>query len=109
MKSPIPYIGGKSLLKSKIIDTFPPEGSYKRFIDVFGGGGSILFAKEKHADLEIYNDADSNVVNFFRCLKHHREELQREIRYYLNSREMFLDCQQRIDTVGFTDIQRAAM
>ena len=109
MKSPIPWIGGKSQLKKIIIDSFPEDKSYSRFIDVFGGGGSILFAKDKHADLEVYNDANSNLVNFFRCLKYHRQELQREIRYYLNSREMFLDCRQNIDMSGFTDIQRAAM
>lgn len=109
MKSPIPWIGGKSQLKKIIIDSFPEDKSYNRFIDVFGGGGSILFAKDKHAGLEIYNDANGNLVNFFRCLKHHRQELQREIRYYLNSREMFWDCRQNIDMSGFTDIQRAAM
>mgnify|MGYP000080238912 CR=1 FL=1 len=35
MKSPIPWIGGKSQLKSKIIKSFPPTESYNRFIDVF--------------------------------------------------------------------------
>lgn len=109
MKSPIPWIGGKSQLKKIIVESFPNDKSYDRFIDVFGGGGSILFAKDKHADLEVYNDANGNLVNFFRCLKCHRQELQREIRYYLNSREMFLDCRQNIDMSGFTDIQRAAM
>ena len=87
MKSPIPWIGGKSQLKSKIIKSFPPTESYNRFIDVFGGGGSILFAKGKHADLEIYNDANSDLVNFFRCLKYHSDELKKEIKYYLNSLE----------------------
>jgi len=71
MKSPIPWIGGKSQLKNKVIDSFSPQGSYNRYIDVFGGGGSILFAKDKHADLEVYNDANSDLVNFFRCLKYH--------------------------------------
>ena len=109
MKSPIPWIGGKSLLKNTILNEFPNNKSYNRFIDVFGGGGSILFAKDKHAELEVYNDANSDLVNLFRCIKYHAQELQREIRYYLNSREMFFDCQQRIDMRGFTDIQRAAM
>lgn len=109
MKSPIPWIGGKTLLKKQILEVFPPKESFDRFIDVFGGGGSILFAKDKHAALEVYNDANSDLVNFFRCLKYHREELQKEIRYYLNSREMFFDCQQRIKARGSTDIQRAAM
>lgn len=109
MKSPIPWIGGKTLLKKKIVEKFPECGSYDRFIDVFGGGGSILFAKDKHAPLEVYNDANSDLVNFFRCLKYHREELQKEIRFYLNSREMFLDCKEHMEMRGFTDIQRAAM
>ncbi|WP_124099581.1 DNA adenine methylase [Ruminococcus sp. Marseille-P6503] len=109
MKSPIPWIGGKSQLKNKIVEAFPPDKNYDRFIDVFGGGGSVLFAKDKHAALEVYNDANSNLVNFFRCLKYHRQELEREIRYYLNSREMFLDCREHIKESGFTDIQRAAM
>ncbi|MDO5125236.1 MAG: DNA adenine methylase [Ruminococcus sp.] len=109
MKSPIPWIGGKSQLKKQIVKSFPEDKSYNRFIDVFGGGGSILFAKEKHANIEVYNDANSNLVNFFRCLKYHREELQKEVRYYLNSREIFFDCKNKIDIDGFTDIQRAAM
>lgn len=49
------------------------------------------------------------MVNFFRCLKYHSDELKKEIKYYLNSREMFLDCRERISVTGFTDIQRAAM
>lgn len=109
MKSPIPWIGGKSQLKNKIVEVFPPDKSYDRFIDVFGGGGSILFARDKYAALEVYNDANSDLVNFFRCLKYHSDELQREIRYYLNSREMFFDCKDHINRRGFTDIQRAAM
>ena len=108
MKSPIPWIGGKSLLRNRILNEFPSDRP-SRFIDVFGGGGSILFAKDKHADLEVYNDANSDLVNFFRCLKYHSSELKKEIKYYLNSREMFLACRERIAVTGVTDIQRAAM
>ena len=32
---------------------------FGRYIEVFGGGGSILFSKDRHADLEVYNDANS--------------------------------------------------
>ena len=47
MKSPIPWIGGKSQLKVRSSSLSPPTESYNRFIDVFGGGGSILFAKRQ--------------------------------------------------------------
>ena len=107
MKSFIPWIGGKSQLAKKITDEFPQEVG--RYIEVFGGGASVLFSSEKHAKFEVYNDANGDLVNLFRCIKYHREELQREIRYYLNSREMFLDIRQKLSCTGFTDIQRAAM
>jgi len=107
MKSFIPWIGGKSLLAKKITAEFPND--FGRYIEVFGGGASVLFSSEKHAPVEVYNDANGELVNLFRCLKYHREELQKEIRFYLNSREMFGDIRKRLDCPGFTDIQRAAM
>lgn len=107
MKSFIPWIGGKSQLAKKIVSMFPDE--FDRYIEVFGGGGSVLFAKVKHAPLEVYNDANGQLVNLFRCIRFHREELQREISGYINSREIFDDIKAQINMRGFTDIQRAAM
>lgn len=107
MKSFIPWIGGKSLLANKIISMFPKD--FDRYIEAFGGGGSVLFAKEKHAPLEVYNDANGQLVNLFRCIRFHREELQREISGYINAREIFEDIKEQINIRGMTDIQRAAM
>lgn len=107
MKSFIPWIGGKSLLAKKITSLFPED--IERYIEVFGGGGSVLFYEEKHAKLEVYNDLNSNLVNLFRCAKYHRSELQREISGYFNSREIFGNIKERMKMRGFTDIQRAAM
>ncbi|MDE6730296.1 MAG: DNA adenine methylase [Oscillospiraceae bacterium] len=107
MKSFIPWIGGKSLLAQKITSLFPDD--VDRYIEVFGGGGSVLFYKEKHANLEIYNDLNRNLVNLFRCAKYHRDELQREIAGYFNSRELFEEIKEKLKIPGFTDIQRAAM
>lgn len=107
MKSFIPWIGGKSQLARQIISMFPEK--IDRYIEVFGGGASVLFAREKHAPLEIYNDANGQLVNLFRCIRFHREELQREISGYINAREVFEDIRTQINMRGFTDIQRAAM
>lgn len=106
MKSFIPWIGGKSLLAKTIIGMFP--GDFDRYIEVFGGGGSVLFAKDRHAPLEVYNDADGALVNLFRCVKYHCAELQREIDGWINARELFEDARAQLDTRGMTDIQRAA-
>ncbi|MDE6764089.1 MAG: DNA adenine methylase [Oscillospiraceae bacterium] len=107
MKSFIPWIGGKSLLAKKITAEFPQN--FGRYIEVFGGGASVLFSADRHAKFEVYNGATGDLVNLFCCLKYHREELQKEIRFYLNSREMFGDIRKQLDCPGFTDIQRAAM
>lgn len=109
MKSFIAWVGGKMLLSKKIIEQFPVEKETGRYIEVFGGGGSVLFAKEPHK-LEIYNDANKELVNLFRCMKYHRQELEKEVLGYINSREIFYEVKERLENgVGFTDIQRAAM
>ncbi len=106
MNSFISWIGGKKLLKRKIIEQFPKDIS--RYIEVFGGAGWVLFDKEKHADMEVYNDTNGNLVNLFRCVKYHPEALQKELDWILVSREQFFDCISQIDVKGMTDIQRAA-
>lgn len=107
MKSFIPWIGGKNLLARRIIGEFPEN--FERYIEVFGGGGAVLFHGHRHASLEIYNDRNSDLVNLFRCAKFHRQELQREISGYFNSREIFDEIQAKMTLSGFTDIQRAGM
>ena len=107
MKSFIPWMGGKRLLAQKIVSLFPND--IDRYIEVFGGGGSVLFYKDRHANLEVYNDFNSDLVNLFRCAKYHRAELQREISGYFNSREIFSEIKEKMNISGFTDIQRAGM
>lgn len=106
MNSFIGWIGGKKLLRKEITKRFPE--SFNRYIEVFGGAGWVLFHKEKHADLEVYNDENGDLVNLYRCIKHHCGELQRELSYMLNSRELFEDFKAQCYTRGMTDIQKAA-
>ena len=69
MNSFISWIGGKKLLRKKIMEQFPED--FDRYIEVFGGAGWVLFGKEKHADMEVYNDLNGDLVNLFRCVKYH--------------------------------------
>ncbi len=106
MNSFIGWIGGKKLLRNEITKRFP-EG-IERYIEVFGGAGWVLFSKERHAELEVYNDANCELVNLFKCIKYHCSELQRELSFMLNSRELFDDFKKQYDVRGMTDIQKAA-
>ena len=65
MNSPIKYYGGKSYMTDIIISHFPKD--YSIYIEGFGGGASVLFAKERDK-LEIYNDLGRNVYSLFKVL-----------------------------------------
>ena len=106
--SPIPRVGGKRLLRKEICERFPAADRFDRYIEVFGGAAWVLLYKDKHAQMEVYNDGDGELVNLMRCIKYHSGELQREIGGIYNSREMFLDALEQLHCRGFTDIQRAA-
>lgn len=108
MNSYISWIGGKKLLRNKIIEQFPNAKEYNRYIEVFGGAGWILFAKDRHADLEVFNDANGELINLYRCVKYHCEELQKELEWSFISREQFFDAKEQIASKSLTDIQRAA-
>lgn len=107
MNSFISWIGGKKLLRKKILEQFPDQDSFKRYIEVFGGAGWVLFANDKHAPLEVFNDANGELINLYRIVKYHPEALQKELEWLLMSREQFFDELNR-NVRGMTDIQRAA-
>lgn len=106
MNSFIGWIGGKKLLRDKIVERFPEV--FDRYIEVFGGAGWIMFHKERHAKMEVYNDINSDLVNLFYCVKNCCDNLQKELELILNSREMFSDYKDGLRYDGLSDIKRAA-
>lgn len=81
MNSFIPWIGGKKLLRKEILSRFPKEQP-SRYIEAFGGAGWVLFAKEHNSkQLEVYNDLNGDLVNLYRCVKYHAQEVQRAARF----------------------------
>ena len=82
---------------------------YERYIEVFGGGGWVLFHKPPGNDFEVYNDFNSLLVNLYRCVRDQYEELQNELRYVLNSREDFDEVKAVLDKAYVeNDVKRAA-
>ena len=68
---------------------FPTD--YDRFVDIFGGSGSVLLGKEP-CKFEVFNDIDGELVNLFRCVRDRLAELLLELGLLpLNSREEFGD------------------
>ena len=103
MVGPLSYIGGKNRLAKRIIEIFPKHTTY---VEAFAGGAQVLFHKEP-SSVEVLNDLDGEIVNFFRVCQHHHEELIRYFRFALVSRRSF-DLEKATDPATLTDIQRAA-
>ncbi len=68
---PFGYFGSKHRLASKITKKLPPHNCW---VDAFCGSSSITLAKSP-APIEVINDIDENVVNFFEQLRKHPQEL----------------------------------
>ncbi len=103
-KSPLCYIGGKSLLAKTIIEVLPQHTTY---CEVFAGAAWVLFKKEP-SHYEVLNDINSDLVLFYRVIKHHLEEFVRQLKWCLLSREWWNDWTRQLAAGGLTDIQRAA-
>jgi DNA adenine methylase len=89
MKSPIPWVGGKSKLLW-LIHTLAPE-RYCRFIDVFGGSGTVTLNHPLTPGcMEVYNDYNSNLTNLFLCIKERPLALLKELGFLpLDARDEF--------------------
>ncbi len=65
LHAPFGWLGGKFLISRKIVDVLPKHHIY---VEVFGGAANLLIIKEP-SPVEVYNDLDSGLVNFFRVLR----------------------------------------
>ncbi|MBU5311586.1 DNA adenine methylase [Tissierella carlieri] len=81
------WIGGKKALRELIVSVFPLY--YERYIEVFGGGGWVLFHKPPGNDFEVYNDFNGLLTNLYRCVREKPDELIEALHFILNSREDF--------------------
>ena len=89
IKTPVSRVGNKTAILHILYALFPL--SYGRFIDVFGGSGSVLLGKPTVDAFEVYNDYDRNLVNLFHCMKDRTMAMIRELGFcHLNSREDFI-------------------
>lgn len=107
MNSFMSWVGGKKALREQIVSMFPVF--YERYVEVFGGGGWVLFYKPPGNDFEVYNDSNGLLVNLYRCVRERPTGLIEQLRYTLNAREDFYHVQELLEDPNYgTDIQRAA-
>lgn len=91
LKAPFGWVGGKSQLAKSIVETMPP---HKRYIEVFGGGLSVLYAKPTRKDMgkdyvEVINDINGDLINLHTTIKTHPRTFSLYLNNMLYSREIF--------------------
>ena len=72
MKTPVTYYGGKQRMLGIILPMIP---EHQIFVEPFVGGGAVFFAKEP-AKVELINDKNGEVVNFYNVVKTRFPELK---------------------------------
>lgn len=84
-----------------IYTMFPAK--FDRYIEVFGGGGWVLFGKPPDQRcMEVYNDYNSNLANLFYCVKNRTGSLLRELGFLpINSRDEFTVIRNFLDKQEF--------
>lgn len=84
MKTPITYYGGKQKLLPQILKLIPQHNLY---CEPFVGGGAVFFGKDP-SHVEVINDTNKEVVNFYRVVQNDFVSLEKEIRITLHSRDL---------------------
>lgn len=87
MKTPITYWGGKQTLAALILQNLPEHTTY---CEPFLGGGAVFWAKAPSA-VEVVNDLNGEVVNFFRQVKSNYPALSARIKATPHSRQIYAD------------------
>ncbi len=86
MKALLTYYGGKQKLVPQILPLIPEHHLY---CEPFAGGAAILFAKEP-SKIEVLNDTNGELINFYRVAKAEFPKLKKEIMATLHSRGLHL-------------------
>ena len=101
IKSPFGYFGAKNRIAQQIARELPPHNAW---VDAFCGSLAVTLGKPP-APIEIINDKDSQVVNLFRQLRDHPEELCRLVSLTPYSREEF--SMARIPAENLSELEQA--
>ncbi|HTA26653.1 MAG TPA: DNA adenine methylase [Bacteroidia bacterium] len=104
MKTPITYYGGKQMMLKHILPIIPKHTIY---VEPFLGGGAVFWAKEP-SSVEVINDTNAEIVNFYEIAQKNFSALQKEIQATLHSRKRHSQARVVYENADmFTPVKRA--
>jgi DNA adenine methylase len=103
-KTPITYYGGKQRLVTLILSLIP---KHKLYCEPFVGGAAVFFAKEP-SEMEVINDLNGEVVNFYQVCKTDFSKLEKLVQSTPHSRQVHRETQEILKNADkFDPVKRA--
>ncbi|MHB1658089.1 MAG: DNA adenine methylase [Acidithiobacillus sp.] len=106
MRSPLVWLGGKGRLAERITPLLPRPERHLTYVEPFAGGASILFSR-RPAGIEVINDANRDIVNFFTVLRDDGDALREYLQNTPYSRQIFEEWR-AVDPATLSPLERAA-
>jgi DNA adenine methylase len=101
------YYGGKNGNLDFRLNNFPDPNSYSIYVEPFCGSGAVILNK-KPSEVEIMNDINGDITNFFRVLQKYPKELIRLLKLTPYSYNEYINCIELLDyTSDELNIERA--
>jgi len=85
LKTPVTYYGGKQKMVRHILPLIPAHNLY---CEPFCGGAAVFFSKNP-SPVEVLNDTNRELINFYRVVQSDFTSLEKEIQITLHSRDLF--------------------
>ena len=101
-----PYIGGKRALSKRLVSMIDAV-DHRHYAEPFVGMGGVFFRRTRRPRKEVINDISSDVVNLFRLLQRHYQQLLDVLKWQVCSRAEF-ERLLAMDPATLTDLERAA-
>lgn len=101
-----PYIGGKRVLAKRLIALIEAQ-PHTIYAEPFVGMGGVFFRRRQRPKKEVINDISTDVVNLFRLLQRHYQQMLDVLKWQVCSRADF-ERLSAVDPASLTDLERAA-
>ena len=87
-RPPAPWQGGKRVLAGRLADLIAAQ-PHERYVEPFVGMGGVFFRRSWRPKQEVINDINRDVVNLFRLLQRHYQQLLDTLKWQLCGRAEF--------------------
>lgn len=106
----IKWVGGKQKIIKELLNRLPNDKDFENYIEPFAGGSALLY--RINFKKAIINDINSELINTYKQIKHHPDEVYKLLSTYKNNEDYYYKIREKDRDINYlnnnTDIERAA-